>query len=667
MAQITWMNVPIPDIGSTQQQGIRTAADLFGNAAKSAQSGVAGLQAIQDAEKAAQTQAADRFVLENMLSTQDPNKYNQMRADGSLLGPAAGKASNSTLLAAEARSGQLYTQDRERTRNAELQAAERIWDLASPVAVNDPAKAQEMLAAAKFSNAEDAAAFSHRARQLFVDPENGRASRERAKKEEMDRKAADLTDRVIAQGANPDGANRVLMGEQDPLIRQEALSLLSKRGENIQQYYSSAPTPTESSVTGIIDGVENAQYRQFGNNMRIGLNAVRAAGVNAPFPGSPDWGTQNGGRAPTAADVMTWTDTYVKPGSEAERGKGKGTTAIGPYQIVNSTRRDFIQRYGKQLFGTTDPARIPFTLENEDKLASKIYEEQLVKNKSPEAWTSTQNYPSFKDLKAFEGKSWEDAKPLLTYIDGGVAPASYSPRVKQFTDEIESRERGLSEGAKAIRNAKPNEAWGLNQASEELVKSFGKETRPGEARELVESTVRKAKEAGTVITHAEAVELIKNSVTDDTWASASNLSKDLDLEDSKLVQSAKDLGNARADLKSHEKNLETLKRVQELTTQYKADQLAAEKQLTAAKRGTDAGEAALAAFKKWQNTSDRLARIVAPKGKTGVTSNLAQEATPAMAQAAPPAERSPDIDLMLPSKQKATPSSEFGTKQFNTR
>lgn len=661
MAHITWMNVPIPDIGSTQQQGIRTAADLLGNAAKSAQAGVAGLQAIQDAEKAAQTQAADRFVLENMLSTQDPNKYNQMRADGSLFGPATGKVSNSMLVAAEARSGQLYTQDRERTRNTELQAAERIWDQASSIAVNDPAKAQEILAAAKFTNAEDAAAFSHRARQLFVDPENGRAARERSKKEEIDRKGVDYGNRYIQMGNNPEGRAALLQAaaKDDPLVLNSALSFLRANGEDTRTSYSTTPTANESigSNSVITDGPENSMFKQFGPNEKF----VRAAAASGNyFPGTSEWNIRNPGKVATMGDVYDYQDKYIKPFSKEERAKeGKQpTTAVGPAQIVNNTREDFVKRHGQRLFGTTDMSKIPYTPENEDKLSSAIYDEQLVRNKSPEAWQATQKYPSLKDLKAFEGKSWDEAKPLLHYIDGGVTPSSYQKRAKQFEAELNTREKGLSEGARVILNAEPNNSWGLNEAATELTKALGKESRPGEAREVVEATVRKAKEAGSTITYAEAVGLIKNSISDDRKWTWSNLSDDLDLEDSKLAQSAVNLGNARTDLESFKKNKRTLEKILELSEQYKKDKAAAESQLAKAKEpNSNAGVATINVFRKWQNTSDQLANLVAPKGKTEVASNFAPEANPATAQAAPQEARPPDINLMLPPAKPTLPAS----------
>lgn len=668
MANITWMNVPIPDIGSTRQQGIRTAADLFNRATSSATAGVAGLQAVQDAEKAAQVQAADRFVLERMLSTQDPTKYDQMRADGSLLGPAADQASNAILLAAEQRGNQLYAQDRERNRNLELQAAEKIWDEAVKHATNDPNKAQAILSGARFTNAEDSAAFAHKARQLFVPPD--KTGNENARKESLNRAAYALAERVMSTGnMTPESAAKILSEEPDHLVRGMAIDRLNQLKQDTFSYYGSAPAMNPTSSGRVLDGAEEAQYLHFGNNRSIGM---RAAGPSNPPPGSPEWSSMNGGRTPTQADIIDWGDTYVLPGSEAERGKGKGTTAIGPAQIVNKTRGDIIERFGRQLFGTNDPSRIPFTLENEEKIAEQIYKTQKAK-----AWQATQKFAGLKDPGAFEGVGWDEAKPLLYYIESGVAPKSFGAEIKQLEARLQERERGLSEGAKVILNAREKQNYGLNEAATDVAKALGKDAKIGDIREVVERTVRKAKNAGTVITHAEAAGLLLNAISDDgdvfsfgifagKVPTVSDLRSDLDLRESKLVQSAKDLGNARADLESHERNVQAFKKVQELAEQYKKDRANAESQLTQAKQHAKAGGSAIAAFSKWQGTSDRLRKLVAPRTGSGVNTSLVEDARPAQ-ESTVQAARPPDIDLMLAPQQTGPTPRPLSSRSFMAR
>lgn len=659
MAIIRWDNVPIPDFNQAQARGTNLAAQLLNNAAGSALAGVAGLEKLQADQRAATVAAADRFALENMLSTQDPTKFNQMRADGSLLGPAANQVSNATLQAVEQRGNQLYSQDLERTDQRELRNIQPILDQAFALATHSPDAAQEMLAKAGISNAQTATGLAKDIRNLYVPPKDDSADKANRRKEEQTRASVLLAEKVMKAGnASPEVQGKILDSEPDPLVRFMAVGHLKTLGEDSNPYYSSAPVP-DSSVTGdvpgIIDGPENAQYRQFGNNMIMGM---RAAGPQNPPPGTAEWSSMNGDRTPTQADMMNWTNKYVLPGSERELGEGKGTTATGPYQIVNKTRADFIDRYGKSLFGTNDPSKIPFTPENEEKLASKIYSEQKAG-----AWAATQKFKGLADGSAFKGVPWSDAKGILQYIDGGVAPRSFTDKVKQSEDELKSRELNLSEGARVILNSEPNKGWGLAEASEDLTKFVGKDARPGEIRSLIDKTVREAKQAGSTITYAEAVGLIKNALSDDgnlistgifagKAPTISNLSDDLDLEQSRLTQTAKDLANARADLDGFKRNQETHQKLQELSTQYQNDLKYAKSQLELARRGSDAGKSAINAFAKLQDTSDRLRKLVAPKGETGVSISLVDDARPnapnqSLVQPTAPAPRRPDIDLML--------------------
>jgi muramidase (phage lysozyme) len=649
MAHITWLNVPVPDVGNTEQQGFRTAADLLGNAVRSATQGVATVQGVQDAQKAAETQAADRFVMEKMLSTQDPNQYNKMRADGSLLGPAADRASSATLVAAEGRANDLYTLDRTRTRNRELQAAEKLLDVAAPMAVDDPEGALRVMSQAKFTNVEDQIDLDKKVRDLFL-PKQREADAGR-RDEELNRRAADLADRLVSfGGSNPRGQAQLYQSEADAEVRRRALKFMTDWGEDTKKFHgtnqgmdplNSIVTESGSLANKIYDGVEDAQYRQFGNNLQM---AMKVAGPSNPPPGTPEWTSMNGGRVPSQADMMDWQEKYVKPVSQAERGEDNYTTAIGPYQVVNRTRADIINRFGKQLFGTNDLSKIPYTLENEDKIAAKIYQTQKAG-----AWQATQDYLGLKDLKAFKGRSWDEAKPLLSYIDGGVAPRSFAREATQIEARLRESELALTEGQKVILNAKVNQSWGLAEATDDLMKFVGKEARPGDIREIVEKTVRQAKEAGTAITHAEAVGLIKNALHDDKAWNTSDLSSDLDLEDSKLVQSAKDLGNARAALKSFERNQDAAKRVQELREEYKKAAAKAESSLAQAKRSPNAGESALVDFKKWQDVSDRLRKLVAPAAPSGVDPSLVGGLAPAGPAPMSPVNtaRSIDIDLFL--------------------
>lgn len=193
MPLLTWQNVQVPSIGDTNQQGIRTAADMLKSAVGGAVSGVDRLQGMQDQRDAAQVAVADKFVLQKMLAAKDPAAYAQSLQDGSLVGPAADKVSAAMLGQLDARKDVLqhrtdadYARNRSMTRDQELKAAETVWDQAAKQAIYNPQAAQETLAQAKFSNAEDSAAFSERARKLFIDTSAHAAAKSAAKKDARD-------------------------------------------------------------------------------------------------------------------------------------------------------------------------------------------------------------------------------------------------------------------------------------------------------------------------------------------------------------------------------------------------------------------------------------------------------------------------------------------------
>jgi hypothetical protein len=92
-------------------------------------------------------------------------------------------------------------------------------------------------------------------------------------------------------------------------------------------------------------------------------------------------------------------------------GTGKGSSALGAYQIVGST----MQRVGSQLYG--DKWRdVQFTPEVQENLARRIYEEADKKNLH-NVWTSLPQ-------KDYSGSTWEDIRgTIMKGESGGVVPA----------------------------------------------------------------------------------------------------------------------------------------------------------------------------------------------------------------------------------------------------
>jgi hypothetical protein len=102
-------------------------------------------------------------------------------------------------------------------------------------------------------------------------------------------------------------------------------------------------------------------------------------------------------------------------------GTGKGSSALGAYQIVGDT----MQSVGKQLYG--DKWRdVQFTPEVQENLAKKIYEDADKKNLH-NVWTSLPQ-------KDYSGSSWEDIRDtIMRGESGGVAPAKQAAGNEDYT------------------------------------------------------------------------------------------------------------------------------------------------------------------------------------------------------------------------------------------
>jgi hypothetical protein len=140
MATLTWRNVSAPSFGSAIY-GTRTAADLLNRAVSSAQSGV-------DTYTGAQTDAADRALIQRANSIQDPEAYRAALQNGSLVDGLNNRASLEALRSTDRRADTLlqrataqdqrditqsnqdwtqYTRDRERKANETNAAAEAAY------------------------------------------------------------------------------------------------------------------------------------------------------------------------------------------------------------------------------------------------------------------------------------------------------------------------------------------------------------------------------------------------------------------------------------------------------------------------------------------------------------------------------------------------------------
>lgn len=145
MAVLTWRNVDAPNFtGATD--GLRTASQLLGNAVQAGQNVISGFTQ-------ANSDFADRDILNRALAYQDPAAYQAALASGAIVGGNAGNASLATLRGLDTRSGVLLDQatarqglekgvvgikqanqtfDQNAYLNSRMQAGNALTDAASP-------------------------------------------------------------------------------------------------------------------------------------------------------------------------------------------------------------------------------------------------------------------------------------------------------------------------------------------------------------------------------------------------------------------------------------------------------------------------------------------------------------------------------------------------------
>lgn len=618
MAILTWRDTQIPDIGNSLQSGVRNASDMISKAVGHASAGVGQLQNMEKEREAARTEAADKLVLEQMLAIQRPEELQAKISDGSLVGRALDDISMAARGAIDARGDTLRTR---------VQAAgeDKLADLlrsAAPDAVHNLPKAVRGLQGAADASLQSQVKALEIAERLNQTGTVSKAAASAAKKEQFNEEVLGHIYTITDRGRN-DQENHDHLAKLDVKMRDAVERGLKAKGVDTSGFAGATPTfATEDGISGkgVGYGYSNYLYKGFQNQT---IEAMELAGPDKPFPGTEAWHEMNPDKKQvTMGDVYDWRQKNELPYSREKRGADKGTTASGPYQIVNQTRADFVKRYGKKLFGTTNMNEIPLTMENEEKLYKVIYNEQMLdaakakrdgKNvNSP--WSATNDYEGLKDLSVFLNTSAEEAGPLLARIDGGVKPDNFEKRIGVFKEVVEEQARGMTEGAKVMLNAKAKAAQGPADVAQEMVKllstTSGKDATPqlGEITQTVEEVVRNSKGK---LTHAEAGGLIMNALREDGYVSSiSDIRSDLALDESKLKEAIKDAANMRIELEAHERHMTTLTELDTRLQKYKAQELAAETQLNAARTRKAAGSGAIKQYAKLKAMSDSIGELV---------------------------------------------------------
>lgn len=314
MATLTWRNVDAPSF-SGALEGYRTAAQLLGNATR------AGTDAIDTFTKA-NTDAADRAIMQRSMGIQDASQLQQALANGSIVGNDGGNASVETLRNIDNRVSTLlnrdvvrqgydqtaYTNKRVQDRNVALDAArDPMADLEVASRNGDARTVNTILQT------------NPQMRGLYADQFS----------------------------AAVDRANSLGVGYQARRGTEEAFGMTSRNNDRTVRDQTDEDTALRAALEVQRNSVdmEGAQreYSRLSRNMSPGAasrlqNAVRGMGynINAPISsGSTAGGTAAAASAGTAGDYSSFL-VKLESGGNANAKSGS-SSATGLHQFTDST------------------------------------------------------------------------------------------------------------------------------------------------------------------------------------------------------------------------------------------------------------------------------------------------------------------------------------------
>lgn len=290
MAILTWQNIPVPDIGNSHQQATRTAGDLLNRAVGNATAAVDEQRKLEEAQKLAQVQTADKFALQQALAIQDPAQYEQQLAQGTIAGPAQAQMSPDMMLQLEARQDDLrkrsdaattransaedrkfslnkrdYEWDRQQNQDQAKDDASAVYAAYGDLAVTNPEDAIRKAGAEMKTYGvplESQMEVFRNLRQLYLDRTgmiNASTAARRARLDEMEMKdkqlGVQIAQELRAVKTPEERATILAKYEKNYMAMAHAETFLQgKEGNATQNYFGSeatmglAPAPFESAV-----------------------------------------------------------------------------------------------------------------------------------------------------------------------------------------------------------------------------------------------------------------------------------------------------------------------------------------------------------------------------------------------------------------------------------
>lgn len=461
MARLTWENVNAPSFAGVSD-AYRTMGALLNNATQ------AGSEVL-DTFRGAQNEAADRALLQRAIGIQDPTAYRAALADGSLLGSDASRASVRGLQALDNRVGSLianatnqngldwtqYNQDRARSGNQVLDANSDAINRARSLAVaGDMSGAQRLLSGVPGLRADQ---FN----EILGDVDQYGS---RALGRDVTRLGMDVTRQNLTEDRY--GFGRLMMGDT---ATDEAQGVL-------REIQRSASTPQDARIA--LEGMADRLSPQTFARAQQMLAQAGYGNVYAPVGAGGAPAAPGGGLAPSAAGTAGTQrgnpyDTVVgfgafgnsqKPitsmtiGEAMQFGKdvlipgtrnnsslglsgGKGSSAMGAYQITQGT----LQEFAPKVLGTNWRDQ-PMSAENQEKIAEAIFEARKGGNLK-ETWAS------LPDTRpgAYANRIWQEVRQEIAQREVGA----------QLPSATESGFAGLLAGLQTTERTSQNNARGI--------------------------------------------------------------------------------------------------------------------------------------------------------------------------------------------------------------
>lgn len=400
---LTWRNVDAPNFAPAFE-GLRTASTLLNNATRS------GMDVVGQFQQA-QSDAADRAILNRALGVQDSGQFAQQLADGTLVGPDGGRASLETLRGLDSRVGTLLNRDVTRQgyeqtgyTNQRGRQADSRMDAASP------ALAEAMLQARLNNQVGVTTALNNDAVRALSPSQLGDASTniDRATSSSQSRRGSDAGfvrdqygfGRTMQDDADADAARAALLE-----LRRTSLT-----PDDATRFIESQTSMTPGARARLIQGAQGAGFPVYGplgtggGGTGVPLGSAPAGGTTSNAPGL----TVMTGGAQLPDTIQTVGD-IVSNKSALLRGNPRGT-ATGLYQITSDTWAEF----GPKALGAEWRSANLRDPQVQDKVAESIWDQA---KSSPARikgrWEIFKNYTD-EQMAAITNRPWAEVRDIVS-------------------------------------------------------------------------------------------------------------------------------------------------------------------------------------------------------------------------------------------------------------